>query len=61
LFLLFDVVPELKTNLCKSELVPVGSVDNVVGLAWILGCKVGSLLLKYLSLPLGASFKAKHI
>jgi len=61
LFLLFEVVPDLKTNLGKSELVPVGSVDIVAGLAWILGCGVGSLPLKYLGLRLGASFKAKHI
>jgi hypothetical protein len=60
-FLLFEAVLGLKTNLAKSELVPVGSVDIVAGLAWILGCGVGSLPLKYLGLRLGASFKAKHI
>jgi hypothetical protein len=32
----------LKTNLVKSELVPVGYVNNVVGLAGILGCGVVS-------------------
>jgi hypothetical protein len=46
LFLLFEVVSGLKTNLAKSELVLMGSVDNVAGLAWILGCGVGSLPLK---------------
>jgi hypothetical protein len=39
----------------------VGNVDNVDRLARILGCGVSSLLLQYLGLPLGASFKAKHI
>jgi hypothetical protein len=31
------------------------------GLASILGCKVSSLPMKYLGLPLGASFKAKSL
>jgi hypothetical protein len=61
LFLCFEAVSGLKTNLAKSELVPVGNVDNVAGLAGILGCGVASLPLKYLGLPLGASYKAKHI
>jgi hypothetical protein len=39
----------------------VGCVDNVPGLARILGCGVVSLPLKYLALPLRASYKAKHI
>jgi hypothetical protein len=47
-------VSGLKTNLAKLELVPVENVDNVVGLAWILGCVLVSLPLKYLGLPLGA-------
>lgn len=38
----------------------MGNVD-VTGLAWILGCGVSSLPLQYLGLPLGASYKAKHI
>ena len=51
----------LKKNLAKLELFPAGNVVNVYnGLAWILGCGVSSLPLKYLGLPLGASFKAKH-
>jgi hypothetical protein len=53
-------VSGLKTSLSKSELVPVGIVGNVVGLI-ILGCGVASLPMKYLGLPLEASFKAKHI
>ena len=42
-------------------LVPLGNVDNVDGLAGILGCGVSSLPLKYLGLPLGASYKATSI
>jgi hypothetical protein len=33
----------------------------VVGLTGILSCGVTSLPLKYLGLPLGASYKAEHI
>jgi hypothetical protein len=44
LFLLFEAVSDLKTNLAKSELVPVGEVDNVPGLAGILGCGVVSTI-----------------
>jgi hypothetical protein len=61
LFLCFEAVSGLKVNLAKSVLVPVGSVDNVDGLASILGCGVSSLPLKYLGLPLGACYKAKSI
>jgi len=48
-------------NLAKSKLVPVGYVDNAAGLAEILGCGAASMPLKYLGLPLGASYKARHI
>jgi hypothetical protein len=61
LFLLFEAMLRLKTNLAKSKLVPMRNVDNVAELAWIFGCGVGSLPLKYLDLPLGASNKTKHI
>jgi hypothetical protein len=61
LFLCFEAVSGLKINLAKSELVLVGNVENVDGLAGILGCRVSSLPLKYLGLPLGASYKAKSI
>lgn len=39
------MVSRLKINLAKSELVLVGDVK---GLARIIGCKVESLLMKYL-------------
>jgi hypothetical protein len=47
--------------LAKSELVPVGNVPNVSELACILGCRVSSLPMKYLGLPLGTLFKSKFI
>ena len=57
----FEAVSGLKINLGKSELVPVGEVPNMLELVEILGCRVSSLPLKYLGLPLGASFKDKSI
>jgi hypothetical protein len=42
-------------------LVHVGIVNNIEGLARILGCRISSLPMKYLGLPLSASFKAKSI
>jgi hypothetical protein len=45
----------------KSELVPVGNVENMDGLLGILSYGVFSLPIKYLGLLLGASFKAKYI
>ena len=60
LLVCFEVVSGLKVNLAKSALLPVGEADNL-GLADVLGCGMASLSLKYLGLPLGASFKAKSI
>ena len=45
----------------KSELVPVGDEVEVEELAGILGCKVSSLPLHYLGLPLGSSYKDKTV
>jgi hypothetical protein len=39
----------------------VGNVNNVDGLANMMGCMVSYLPMKYLGLPLGAPFKAKSI
>jgi len=47
--------------MAKFELVLAGAVDDVAGLASILGSRVSSLPMKYLGLPLGAPFKAKSI
>jgi hypothetical protein len=54
-------VSGLKVNLAKSALLPMGEVDNLGDLAGVLGCGMASLPLKYLGLPLGASFKSKPI
>ena len=37
----------LKVNVLKTELVPIGEVDNVHALAEILGCRIGSLPMTY--------------
>ena len=54
----FEALSGLKINLNKSEVIPIGIVDNVEELASKLGCKVGSLPTPYLGLPLGAKHKA---
>ena len=45
----------------KSEIVPLGEVGNIGDLAGILHCRVGSLPMKYLGMPLGTSFKTASI
>ena len=55
----FEAVSGLKVNLGKFELVVVGAVHNMDLLVAVLGCKQGSLPMKYLGLPLGAKFKDK--
>jgi hypothetical protein len=60
LFLAFEVVSDLKINMSKSVLVPVGDVDNMDELAGIMRCGVSFLPLKYLGLSFGAP-KAKSI
>ena len=57
----FEVVSELRVNLSKSSILPVGQVDNIQLLAGILGCYIGSFPSSYLGLPLGAKFKDKFI
>ena len=54
----FEAVSSLKINLNKSEIIPIGPVANVEELASELGCKVRSVPMSYLSLPLGAKHKA---
>ena len=51
----------LKVNGGKSEIVLVGEVNNLVALANILQCRVGSLPMKYLGMPLETSFKTASI
>ena len=57
----FKAVSRLKINLGKSDLVPVGMVDNLDLLLIVLSCKQGTLPMKYLGVPLGAKFKDKAI
>jgi hypothetical protein len=59
LFVCFEAVASLKVNLSKSILIPVGHVENVGQLAGLLDCGFGEVPLKYLGLPLGASFQLK--
>ncbi|RVW12477.1 hypothetical protein CK203_093457 [Vitis vinifera] len=54
----FEAISGLNINLEKSEILPVGSVENAEVLASELGCKVGSLPSTYLGLPLGAPHKS---
>ncbi|XP_042969093.1 uncharacterized protein LOC122301777 [Carya illinoinensis] len=61
LLLCFEIVLGLKVNLSKSEVILVGSVNNVSMVAAILGCKVSSLPMKYLGLPLGVPHKSKTV
>ena len=52
LLLSFQVVTGLKVNVHKSEMVPIGEVDDVHALAEILFCRVGELPMSYLGMPL---------
>ena len=45
----------------KCESVPMGEVRNIQSLANILQCKVGSLLMIYLGMPLGTLYKTTSI
>ena len=55
LLLCFQAMTGLKVNGLKSEMVPIGEVHNVHVLAEILGCRIGTLPMTYLGMPLGAS------
>ena len=57
----FEAFSGLKINLIRSEIIPLGRVDNVEALAAKLGCGVGSLPTKYLGLPLGAPQRASGV
>jgi len=45
----------------KSTIYPVNSVQNLVELAGIMCCNIGSFPTTYLGLPLGTNFKANEI
>ena len=53
----FEALSGLRINLNKSEILPIGSVDNAKELVVELGCGIGSLPTSYLGLPLGAKHK----
>ena len=59
--LCFQAFTGLKVNVGKSEIIPVGEVGNIDDLASILNCRVGSLPMKYLGMPLGTPFKTASI
>ena len=54
----FEAASGLRINLAKSELIPVGEVEEIEEMVVELGCRVGSLPTIYLGLPLGAQHKA---
>ena len=57
----FQAFMGLKVNIGKSEIVPVGEVNNLDALANILHCRVGSLPMKFLGMSLESSFKTTSI
>ena len=57
----FQAFTKLKVNVGKSEIVPVGDVGSIGALANILHCRVGSLPMKYLGMPLGTPYKIASI
>ena len=61
LLMWFEACLGLRVNLEKSELIPVGRVNDIEDLALELGCKVGGLPSRYLGLPLGAPFKSEVV
>ncbi|KAJ9685997.1 hypothetical protein PVL29_015067 [Vitis rotundifolia] len=54
----FEAAFGLRINLTKSEIIPVGEVEEIEEMTVELGCRVGSLPSAYLGLPLGAHHKA---
>ena len=61
LLLTFQAVTGLMVNVHKSEMVPIGEVVDVHVWAEILGCRVGTLPMSYLGMPLGASHNSPSI
>ena len=57
----FQAFIGLKVNVKKSEIGPIGEVRNIQSLANILQCKVGSLPMIYLGMPLGTMYKTASI
>lgn len=57
----FEAIMGLKINVDKTEIVPIEEVGNLDALTEILCCKVESLPMTYLGMPLAAHYKAKSI
>ncbi|RVX18439.1 putative mitochondrial protein [Vitis vinifera] len=57
----FEAASGLKINLGKSEIIPMGEVEDIEELAVEIGDRVGSLPSQYLGLPLGAPNKASSV
>ena len=57
----FEVVSGLKINLQKSEIIPVGEVEDVDRATTDFGCKVGNLPTTYLGLPLRAPYNSCRV
>jgi len=58
---MFEAALGLQINLGKSEIIPIGEIEDVEGLVQLLGCQVASLPMTYLGLPLDASYKTVSI
>ena len=50
----FATVKGLKINVSKSEMVPVGEVNNLHELVEVFGCKIGVLPMTYLGIAFGS-------
>lgn len=59
--LFFQMASELRVNIVKSEIIPVGDVENIDALTFVFGCKTAYLPSSYLGLPLGAKYKSKAL
>ena len=57
----FEAIMGLRVNGGKSEIVRVGGVENLNVLTRVLCCRVGSLPMTYLGMPLGAHYKDSSI
>ncbi len=53
----FEAVTGLRVNMSKSKMVPIGEVTNLSYLADILSCRMGTLPMTYLGMPLGSSLR----
>lgn len=61
ILVLFEAVAGMEVNWGKSSLFPVNEVQQVQGLASILGCRIDQLPTTYLGMPLGSKHKALEI